>query len=595
MLPKRKNSRSSQTPIARAASCIFVAATALIAATGTLVAESGSMTLYGVSKYPSDFPHFSYVNPSAPKGGELREYALGAFDSINPFILKGVPPRRAELAFDTLMVSSKDEPFSQYGLLAESVDVSTDRKSVVFQIRANARFHDGSPVRASDIVASFTYLKASGHPSFSLTDIEGAQAIGELRVKYTFSASDRTLPFVVGLLPVMSEENLRRIEFSSTTSIPMGSGPYVLEVVDFGRSVTYRRVSDYWGADLPVNKGRYNFDRIRIDYFRDEAVALEAFIAGLYHVREETGAARWATGYPTQLRAPDMKRLEVPNLQPQGFQGYVFNQRRFPFNDARVREALNYAFDFEWANANLFYGQYRRNTRFFPHVDELGDSGNAIATDGSVLRLEAAGNRRESARERLATAARILSSSGWILKGNTLTHEATGKALQFELLLQNQGHLRFSQSYLQALSALGIKHSVRVVDGAQYAARVREFDFDMIVHFFPQSYSFGVDQEAHWGSRNATESGSGNVAGLADAEIDNLIAKIRAAPDTAQIVRSVRALDGALLKRYVVVPHWHIPYLRLAYWNRFGMPYIFPRYGVGFFDTWWALDAGSKQ
>ena len=380
---------------------LALAPAAIAAESADGVTKSHALSLFGDVKYGPEFSHFDYVNPDAPKGGTVRYSAIGTFDNLNPYILKGNAAVGVGLLFDTLMSPSGDEPASEYGLVAESVEMPADRSWVQYNLRQEARFSDGTPLTADDVIWTFDTLKAHGHPRLRLyyADVLKAEKVGERSVKFTFRAGDnRELPQIVGEMPVLSKKYWQGRDFEKTTlDVPVGSGPYKIETFDTGRSITYRRDPNYWAKDLPVNRGRYNFDVIRYDYYRDQTVALEAFKAGQYDIRVENVAKNWATGYDSPaLRAGVFKKDEIPNKVPTGMQGFGFNTRPgHPFEDARVRHALSYLFDFEWTNKNLFYGAYTRTESYFSN-SELASSG---VPDGDELKLLEIG--RASCRERV--------------------------------------------------------------------------------------------------------------------------------------------------------------------------------------------------
>ena len=563
------------------------------------------IAMHGEVKYKPGFAHFDYANPDAPKGGEVREATIGTYDSLNPFILKGVTAAGVGLAFDTLMVSSEDEAFSEYGLVAETIEVPKDRSFVIFTLRPEARFNDGSPITADDVVWSFDTLKAKGHPFYAAYyhSVVKAEKVGERKVKFTFAPGDnRELPLILGQLPVLSQKYYASRDFTKTTlEAPLGSGPYKVSAVDPGRSITLERVPDYWGKDLPVNKGRYNFDRIRIDYYRDENVSLEAFKAGNYDFRQENSSKFWATGYDSPaVREGRIKKEEIPNEEPQGMQGYVYNIRRPVFQDPRVRAALAYAFDFEWSNKTLFYGQYTRTESYFSN-SELASHGLPSAGELELLeplkgeipaevftkeyeapKTDGSGNIRPN----LALGLQLLAAAGWTVKGGKMV-DAKGAPLAFEILLDEPAFERVTQPFVQNLARLGVDARIRTVDTAQYKNRLDNFDFDMIVGSFGESLSPGNEQRDFWGSESADIPGGRNIIGIKDKAIDRLIDLVISAPDRAALVTRTHALDRVLLWHFYVIPHWHITYFRAAYWNKFGRPPISPKYALGFIDDWW--------
>jgi microcin C transport system substrate-binding protein len=564
-----------------------------------------ALSMYGDLKYGPRFTHFEYVNPDAPKGGKVTLGALGTFDTLNPFILKGVPAAAVDFLFDTLTTQSADEPFSEYGLIAESIEMPPDRSWVAYTIRPQARFHDGSPITVEDVIWTFETLKARGHPRFRsyYAQVASAEPAGPQRVRFTFKRGEnRELPLIVGQLPVLSKAYWTAHDITKTTlEPPLGNGPYRVESLEPGRSITYRRVKDYWAAGLPVNAGRYNFDTIRYDYYRDGTVALEAFKGGAYDFRAENTAKNWAKAYDIPaVREGRIKKVQIPNEIPTGMQGFVYNTRRAIFADPRVRRALACAFDFEWANAHLFYGAYTRTRSYFSN-SELASRGQPGPGEQAVLApfrgrvpeevftteyrppSTAPGGLRPNLVEALA----LLRSAGWVVRDMRLVNEKTGQSMAFEVLIDDPTWERITLPFVKNLERLGVAASVRTVDSAQYEYRMKHFDFDMTVALFGQSLSPGNEQADYWGSEAAATPGSRNLAGIHDPVVDELIALVIAAPDRPSLVARTRALDRVLLWSHYVIPHWHITAFRVAYWDRFGRPAVSPKYSLGFVDTWW--------
>lgn len=586
---------------------------------GTLPAEAAGasatprpahgLSMYGDLKYGPGFAHFDYVNPRAPKGGAVTLSALGTFDSLNPFILKGVPAAGLGQVFDTLMVGAADEAFTQYGLVAETVETPPDRSWVAFTLRPQARFHDGSPITVDDVIWTFQTLVKHGHPFYRsyYAHVARVEAAGPRRVRFTFKGGmNRELPLIVGQMPVLPKAWWAGREFSKTSLVPpLGSGPYRVEAVDPGRSITYRRVTDYWAAELPVNVGRFNFDTLRYDYYRDGTVALEAFKGGAYDFRLENSSKHWATGYDVPaVRQGRIRKEQIPNQIPTGMQGFVYNTRRPVFRDGRVRQALAHAFDFDWTNAHLFYGAYTRTASYFSN-SELAAHGPPSEAERAVL--SRFGDRVSPAvldeaprppstepgglRPHLVRALRLLEEAGWVVRDLRLVHAETGQPMTFEILLDEPTWERIALPFVQNLERLGIRARIRTVDAAQYEYRVKHFDFDMTVALFPQSLSPGNEQADYWSREAARTPGSRNLAGVSDPVVDELIALIIAAPDRPALVARTRALDRVLRAGHYVIPHWHIAAFRVAYWNRFDRPAVSPKYELGF-DTWYVGGAG---
>ncbi len=564
-----------------------------------------ALALHGEPKYGPDFKHFDYVNPQAPKGGEVRLAELGTFDNLNPFILKGVAAAGLSGLFDTLTAHSADEAFSEYGLLAESIEIPEDRSWVSYTLRPQARFHDDSPVTVDDVIFTFNLLKTKGHPFFRAyyANVKKAEKVGNRKVKFSFATgNNRELPLIVGQMAVFSKAYWSNREFDKTTlDPPLGSGPYEVDSVNPGRTITYRRNPNYWAADLPVNVGRNNFDFIRFDYYRDNTVALEAFKSGEYDFREENVAKNWATGYNSPALAKGLiKKENIPHEQPTGMQGFVFNTRRKIFEDPRVREALVYAFDFEWANKNLFYGAYTRTNSYFSN-SELASRGLPSEQELKILQpyrdrvseevftksyqaptTEGSGSLRHNIRQ----ASKLLKQAGWSIKGGKLVHQKTGQTMSFELLLVSPAFERVALPFQRNLKRLGINMRVRTVDSAQYERRVEDFNYDMIVIALGQSLSPGNEQRNFWTSDRADIPGSRNLAGIKDPVVDELVELIINAPDRQSLIHRTHVLDRILLWGHYVIPHWHLRNFRVAYWNKFGRPKTSPKYALGF-DTWW--------
>jgi microcin C transport system substrate-binding protein len=562
------------------------------------------MSMYGDLKYGPGFTHFAYANPQAPRGGDVKLAAIGTFDTLHPFILKGVAAAGISETFDTLMASAADEAFSQYGLVAESIEVPADRSWVAFTLRPEARFHDGSPITADDVIWTLDALKTKGHPFFRsyYKQVARAEKTGERKVKFTFDKGDnRELPLIVGQMAVLSKAWWSKRDFEKTTLDPLlGSGAYKVESIEPGRSIVYRRVKDYWGAKLPVNAGRDNFDTLRYDYYRDTTVALEAFKAGQYDFRQENVAKHWATAYTGPGVAQGLiRKEEIRHEVPTGMQAFVFNERRPIFQDRRVRQALGQMFDFEWTNKHLFYGAYTRTRSYFSN-SELASRGlpgpeelkllepfrgkvpaEVLAREYAPPKTDGSGQIRDNVREALA----LLAAAGWTVKGQRLVN-ARGEPMQFEILLSDPTWERISLPFTKNLERLGITARVRTVDAAQYQNRLDGFDFDVTVMVWGQSLSPGNEQRDFWHSATADLKGSRNLAGIKDPVVDRLVDLVIAAPDRPSLVARTRALDRVLLWGHHVIPHWHIQAYRVAYWDRFSRPAVSPKYSLGF-DTWW--------
>ena len=572
------------------------------------------VAMYGDLAYPPDFTHFAYADPDAPAGGEVVYSALGSFDSLNPFILRGQPAAGIGIVFETLTARALDEPFSAYGLLAETIEMPEDRSWVAFTLRPEARWHDGTPVTVEDVVFSLETLKTKGHPLYRAyyKNVTGAEAAGERRVIFHFDGElNRELPLIVGELPILPKHYWEGRDFEATSlEPPLGSGPYRVAAVDPGRSITYERVPDYWGRDIPVNAGRYNFDRMRYEYYRDANVALEAFKAGRYDFRLENIARLWATAYTgPAIDAGLIVKEEIPDESGDGMQGFVFNTRREIFRDPRVREALGYAFDFEWTNRTLFYGLYARTKSYFSN-SELASRGLPDERELKILEpfrselpesvftavyeppsTDGSGGLREN----LRTALGLLREAGWVIDPRTrkLVNGETGEPMRFEVLLVNPAFERIVGPMLRNLERLGIDATMRTVDTAQYQNRVDAFDFDMVVNVWGQSLSPGNEQRDFWSCAAAETPGSRNLAGICDPVVDALIDRVIAADSREDLVAATRALDRVLLAGHYVIPNWHSRVNRVAYWKKLVHPDVMPRYAIDL-NAWW-IDSGKER
>lgn len=568
--------------------------------------------MHGQPKYGKNFKNFAYVNPDAPKGGVLKMAASGTFDTFNPFVIKGTPAAGISLIYDTLTVESADEPFSEYGLVARTIEMPKDRTWVAFTLNPKAKFSDGTPVTAEDVVFSFNVLREQGLPMFRYYygNVATAEAQDGGRVLFTFKEGDnRELPLILGQMPVLPAHFWKGKDFSATTlEIPVGSGPYRVKSFEQGRFVVYERNPDWWGADLAVSKGFYNFDEIRYDYYRDATVAVEALKAGAYDLRIENEAKKWLTAYTDLGEKQGFAKKEFFHGLPSGMQGFVFNTRRPLFADVRVREAIALMFDFEWSNKNLFSGQYLRTKSYFdnselaakgkPSKDELAllnpfkDSlpPEVFTTPFDLPKTNASGFLRPQMRRAFS----LLEQAGWTVQNGVLKN-AEGQPFAFEILLDTASAgawERITLPYVKNLQKLGVKATVRAVDVTQYNNRLAHFDYDMIVSVWGQSTSPGNEQRYFWGTAAADSAGSRNYAGIKDAAVDALIEKIIEAPDRQKLIAATRALDRVLLWNWYVVPHWHVPANRLVFWDKFGYPTDRLTKGVQL-TTWWA--DGAKE
>ncbi len=589
----------------RLAFTMLVASTFIAFSFSAVAEPRHGLAMHGETKYGPDFKHFDYVNPNAPKGGDVKLATTGSFDSFNGFIIKGEAAAGIGGIYDTLLVSSADEAFTEYGLLAETVETPQDRSWVQFVLRKEARWHDGKPITADDVIWTFNTLIEKGQPfyRFYYGSIERAEKIDERTVKFTFKPGEnRELPLIMGQIAVLPKHYWQDRDFSKTTlKPPLGSGAYKIDSFEPGRFVKYKRVADYWGRNLPVNVGKDNFDTMRYDYYRDATVQVEAFKAGEFDYRSENASKSWATAYdfPALDKGLVIKE-EIKHNRGSGMQGYIYNTRRVLFSDPKVRQALAYAFDFEWSNRNLFYSQYKRTRSYFdnseltakglPGADELailtpyrGRIPDEIFTaEYNPPRTKGDGRIRTN----LKAGDALLKEAGWIIKDKKRVHSETGQVLEFEIMLVSPALERVTLPMIKNLERLGVKARVRTVDTAQYLRRLETFDFDVITFVFGQSLSPGNEQRGYWGGEAAGQNGSRNFIGIKDPVIDELIEKLIAAPDRKSLIAHTRALDRVLQWGHYVIPHWHLDYDRLVFWNKFQRPETTPLRGVQF-STWW--------
>jgi microcin C transport system substrate-binding protein len=578
-----------------------------------------AIALHGSPKYPADFKHVDYANPDAPKGGILRQAALGSFDSLNPFIVKGTPAAglaenfiRSGLIYESLMMNGWDEPFTMYGVLAETIEIPEDRSWVAFNLRPEAKWADGKPLTAEDVVWTFNTLKEKGQPFFKAYygDVKEAIAESPSRVRFNFSVvGNAELPLIVSEMAILPKHFWEGKKFDeSTLEKPLGSGPYTVGTIDPGRSIEYKRRNDWWGKDLPMFKGFYNFDTLRYDYFLDDNVALESFLGNDYDVRTEATAKLWKNSYNTPaLKDGRLIKEEIENARPAGLQGFIYNIRRPVFQDPVVRDALAYAFDFEWSNKQFAFGAYTRTDSYFEN-SELASSGLPAPEELALLepyrgkipgevftktyappKNDGTGNNREN----LRTAAQMLDAAGWKIGADGLRAK-DGVTLKFEILDSNPQFEKWVLPFLQNLKRIGVEGRYRVIDSAQYQNRMNTFDYDMTIGDFGQSDSPGNEQRDFWGSEKADMQGSRNIVGIKDPVIDDLVTKIIHATSREDLVVKTRALDRILLWRHYSIPMWHYPKWRIAHWNTVERPAKLSGISPLISYTWWAKPAEKK-
>jgi len=596
-----------------------------------------ALSLVGEPKYGPDYEHFDWVNPDAPKGGTIRGYIPGSFDSLNAFTVKGVPAANLGLIYDQLLASSPDEPSTEYAQIAEWASNPDDYSSVTFGLREEARWHDGKPITPEDVIFSLEAQKKS-HPrnAFYYKNVVKAEKTGDREVTFTFDVKgNRELPHIVGQLIVLpkhywegTDASGKQRDITATTmEVPLGSGPYKVKEFDPGRSITFERVDDYWAKDLPIAKGQWNFDEIKLNYFLDRTPAFEEFKSGNLDYWSENTASQWATGYGfPAVKKGWVKKEAIPVERVTPMQAFVFNQRRKQFQDPRVREAFNLAFNFEEANKKLFYDLYVRVGSYFDN-SELAAKGLPEGKELEILEevredvppevfttewKNPANAAPQDFRNNMREASRLLAEAGWKLQHETVENDdcgtfcgimrtiglssapkqnvlrnANGDELKAEFLLDSPTFEKIVLPYVQDLKKLGIKASVRVVDSTQYKRREDAFDYDIIIDSFAQSNSPGNEQRDFWGSAAADRNGSRNTAGIKDPAIDKLIDKVVFATDREDLVAATNALDRVLLWNHYVVPHWHYPYERIVTWDIFGRPEKLPSQSASLTQTWW--------
>ena len=580
----------------------------------TAASRRHALSLIGEPRYGPDFKHFDWVDPQAPKAGRIRLRASGTFDSLNAYAMKGLPAVWIDVLYDRLMAPSHDEPSAEYGLIAEWVTLASDFSSATFAIRPEARFHDGRPITPDDVVFTVDALKKfSPRYQIYFKNVAGADVTGPNLVTFKFTVTgNRELPQVVASMPVLPRHYWEgtgangepRDIAKGTTEIPLGSGPYRIKQIDMGRSITYERVADWWARDLPVSRGQWNFEEVRFDYFRDAIPAFEAFKAGQIDFWSEGSAKNWAMAYDFDaLRRGLVKREEWPIDVVTPMQGFAFNIRRTQFQDPRVRQAFNLAFDFEWASKNILFEQYKRVGSYF-ESSELKAEGLPTGRELELLEevrelvpievfttiyANPVSTGGDHARRNLQEAARLLTAAGWKQHEGALRNHH-GEPFTAEFLILSPEFERIVQPYSLALGRLGIKTSIRIVDSAQYRRRLNTFDFDIVVASFRQSLTPGNEQRDFWGSQAADSEGSRNLVGIKNPAIDKLIERLVFARDRAELVAATRALDRVLLWNHYLVPQWYSPRERVAMWDMFRGPDKMPTHVHAtsrFLQAWW--------
>ncbi len=580
---------------------------ALSASAQEKITKSYGISTFGELKYGPDFKHFDYVNPDAPKGGEFSTWAFGTFDSLTPYILKGQAATLSNIFFESLMTNDSDEPDAMYGLVAKTIEYPENRQWAIFNMRPEARFSDGTPITAADVVFSFNILITKGRPSYKviLSDIEKVEALGPHRVKYTFrkGSNTRELPMTVAGLPIFSKAYYATRDFAkSTLEPPLGSGPYMLDRVIPGKTVIYKRRKDYWGKDLAVNVGRNNFDRIRFEYYTDYTAAFEGFKGGSYNYREEFLSKLWGTAYNfPAIEKGWVKKEQIKDGNPSGTQGFWFNLRRDKFKNPLVRRALGMAFNFEWSNKALFYGIYDRTDSFWEnsYLQAKGMPSKAQLALLDPLRANlpdsvftkpaftpAVSKPQQLDRRVIRRAGKLLDEAGWkVVDG--VRKNAQGKPLSVVFLNDGPAFERIMNPYIENLKRLGVVASLRNIDNAQMVEREKNFNFDIVTRRYTMSLTPGPELRGMFSSRTANLKGSNNIAGLANPAIDSLINSIEKASTRKDLNVAVKALDRALRSLHIWVPQWYNPYHNIAYLDVFSRPKKAAPFAVGEIDFWW--------
>ncbi len=584
-----------------------------------LPASAAPLKTHGISnfnilKYPEIFTHFDYTNPDAPKGGQLVIGALGTFDSLNPFIIKGTPVGGIGLTYARLLEAAADCPQDQsYAFVAESMSLAEDRSSIIFYLNKNAKFSDNTPITADDVIWSFETLRDHGLPMYRTyyKDVSKVEKVDDYTVKFSFSTTKNAeLPNIIGQLAILPRHFYKTIKFDSTDlALPPTSGPYTIAAVDVGRSITYKRNPNWWGKDIPSQKGSHNFDQFRIDYFRDDTAMFEAFKSGKIDFRAENIAKNWAISYDfPAVKQGWIIRQEIPNKMPGATYGLFFNTRRPIFADRIVREALTQCLNFKWLNDKFFFNLYQRNLSYYPNSDfaaigKLNEQEEKVLASfksdlpsevfTQIFTLPEPANEG-TFRKDLDKAQDLLAKAGWTIDKTIMKNKKTGEPLEFEILLADRGFEKIILTFKEALQRIGITVHVRLVDVTSYTYRVEHLDYDMIVGIIPQSSSIGNEQRDYFGSERADSVGTYNYAGIKNKSIDTLIEQLISAPSYAELCTYAKAIDRVLLWNYYMIPAWHRSTTFVAYWDRIGMPANKPAYASINYTAWWADEQKAK-
>lgn len=546
------------------------------------------ISTFGDLKYSKNFKHFEYVNPNAPKNGEMVLGVEGTFNNLNKFILKGVSASGLDYLYDSLMESSADEISTLYGLVAKSVRLEPDRKSIEFRLRKEARFHDGKAITADDVIFTFNILTTKGHPAYKMAfrDVKKVKKINSHQVKFIFKNNkNRDLPTLVASLPILPKHYYKNNDFEKTTlKAPLGSGPYKIKEVKPNRTIIYERVKNYWAKDLPVNRGRYNFDQITFDYYRDSNVLVEAFKSQKYDFRQENIARNWATSYNIDaVKNGEIIKEEIKHSLPAPMQAFILNLRKEKFQDIAFRKALTYAFDFQWLKKHIFYGSYKRTKSYFANSIFGFESFALPESDGDGFN-----------RKNLIKAKEILEEGGYKIIDQKLIDPKTNKPVSIEFLIVSESFKMVLAPFVNSLKRLGIDAKVRFTEENQYQTRMNNFDFDIVVAVYGQALIPGNELFAYFHSSQKDIKGGRNLSGLDNKKVDKLIAKILSANSKSDLKEYCRKLDKILLENYYLIPQWHNNSYRIIYRDIFKSPDVKPKYSLAI-DSWWVLNDGKAE
>ncbi len=543
------------------------------------------MAMVGAPKYNTDSTHLDYANPDAPKGGTLKQSATGSFDTLNPYNIKGraaagLSPAN-NLTTDKLMIRVWDEPFSLYPMIAKSVDVPDDRSSITFNLNPSARFHDGTAITTDDVLFSFEILREHGRPNMRRIYSMATPTVKDKHIiRFDLNEErDRETVMIMAMMPVLSKAYWQDKEFDKTTlEAPLGSGPYKITSAEAGKNIIFERVKDYWAKDLLANKGHHNFDKIIYDYYRDDTVAFESFKKGDLHLRREWDAGNWNSLYKFEaIDDGNVLKQEIKHGRPGKTRGFIFNTRRAPFDDIRVRQALNLFFDFDWMNKNLFYGQYERINSFYQGTD--------LARTVTLQELK---NSRQKMREGNG----LLKQAGWIIKDGKRVNEKTGETMSFEILINNPSDEKIALSLTRSLKKMGIDANVRILDSAAYRGRLNDYSFDMILHYWHSTLSPGTEQYLYWSCEAKDQASQWNYAGICNPKIDRLAKAVPTARTRQELAENTARLDDLLWQGQYLIPLYRNPTDFVAYWKPLKRPETTPLYGI-VTETWWMDDTSA--